>query len=127
MTEIFNASAQYNDWQGNAAADDLGNRAIRDLLRERNLLTDGEFLVGIDIWMNELHAGLVVVQAYLIEANDYEEAQAVLDDGASILNAKKVSIEDLTVEQFFGLFKRFNVALSWQNTGLIGREINTDK
>jgi len=81
MGEIFGASVQYDDWKGDAAADDDDNRAIREFLEERGQLAEGEFLIGVEIWVGENHGGEVQqpqIHALIIEAADAEAAKPLL-------------------------------------------------
>lgn len=50
MTEVLKASVQYGDWEGTAAADNAGNRSIQEFLRERGILGDGAYVVGIRLF-----------------------------------------------------------------------------
>ena len=122
--ETFRASVQYNDWKGTAAADDADQNSIRKLLRERGALSDDDFLIGIELWLGEMHGDEVErpsVSALIIDAEDFEEAKRLLNETGDPLPVKRVELE-LSMEEFLLLFKRFAVSLSWQDFDLTGRE-----
>ncbi|MBE7734646.1 hypothetical protein [Devosia faecipullorum] len=121
MLEKFQAEAQYGDWSGDAAADNTIEDSIQSLLEARGQKGEGEFLVGLDLYVDD--NGYSAVSAYLVAANNAEEAQAFLAN-ADAPEVKKVTI-DLTPADFVTLFKRFNVTLSWRGTDLIGRDLET--
>ncbi len=125
MSATFQASTVYGDWRGTAMADDDGHRAIRNVLREQGKLGENDFVVGVELDVGENHSGKVTfVQVYglAIEAGDYEEAKAALSDKQHLGYVKRISAGEMTVEEFFGLFKRFSVVMSWQDFNLTGRE-----
>lgn len=124
MTEIFNASVQYNDWKGTVAADNSFDKSINDILSDRKLKTDGEILVGVSLRTGE--NGFVSISAYLIDIGDYENAKVYLEEN-SVPAIRKVCVENLTAEEFLSLFKRFNVAMSLKGLSLTGREIETNE
>lgn len=123
MSEIFDTSAQYNDWQGAVAADNDVDATIQALLTDRGLKTDDEIVVGLTLYAGETYSS---ISAYLVKAQNYEEAKAHLA-GSSSPTARKVEIDGLTIQEFVGLFKRFSVAMSWQGFDLVGKELNTDQ
>jgi len=124
MTEIFTASAQYNDWKGTAAADNSFDKSINDILSDRKLKTGDEILVGVSLYTGE--NGFVSISAYLIDIGGYENAKVYLEENP-IPAIKKVYVENLTAEEFLSLFKRFNVAMSLKGLNLTGREIETNE
>lgn len=122
--QTFIASVQYSDWKGTAAADNADRNDIRKLLRERGVLSDDEFLVGIELWLGEMHGDKVKppsVGALIIDAENFEAAERILDETDDPLPVKRVDLE-LSMEEFLLLFKRFAVSLSWRGLDLTGRD-----
>lgn len=120
----FRASVQYDDWEGTAAADDADRNAIRDLLRGSGDLSDGEFLVGIELWLGEMHGNELerpFVHALIVDADNYEAAERKFEETEDPLPLKRVEL-DLSMEEFLLLFKRFAVSLVWKGLDLTGRE-----
>lgn len=124
MTEFFNGSVQYNDWEGTVAADNNFGETIQKILSDRKLKADGEVLIGVSLYTGE--NGYVSISAYLVDAADAVTAKEYLDAN-KIPNVKKVNVDNLPVEEFLSTFKRFNLAMSWRGMDLIGREIETNE
>lgn len=125
MGDTFVAGVQYDDWKGTAAADDADLGGIRKLLRDRGMLGDDEFLVGIEIWVGENHGGEVkepFITALIVKGNTFETVAETLQKSRDPINVRKVNLDDLSIIQFIGLFKRFNVALAWNGLDFAGRE-----
>lgn len=118
MPEMFTASTQYNDWKGEAAADDQFTNSIREFLRNEGIMKTDDFLIGLDYYIGE--DKFFSLTAYFVTAHDYEAANEILAQNET-LKVKKAEVE-LNPDQFFRLFKRFNIALSWKDMDLIGRE-----
>jgi len=55
--QIFKASVQYGDWKGTAAADNADPRGIHELLREKGLISKTDFLIGVHVYIGEIHGG----------------------------------------------------------------------
>lgn len=125
--EIFDANVQYNDWKGTAALDDADLKDIRKFMQERGLLNDDEFLIGMKLWLGELHGDEIerpFVHAFVINAQDFEAAKRTLDTTADPLPLKKVEV-DLSMDEFLLLFKRFAISVSWSGLDVSGREYIT--
>jgi hypothetical protein len=119
----FSANVQYDDWKGTAAADDADARAIRKYLRENGFLNDGEFLVGFELYSGESH---FAVRAFIVDADDFEGAVKEIAQNPPV----HTSIRELPLsrDQFFEMFKRFNIVLTQKGLDLDGvdyRERNT--
>lgn len=117
--ETFNAGVQYDDLKGSAAADRADDGDAASFLEERRLIRKGEFLVGIEAYVgtSTIRSGedVKVSATFLIV-----ETSTAGDAYKHPVRARKVSLE-LSPNEFFSLFKRFNVTLS--NGGeLEGRE-----
>lgn len=121
----FSAGVQYNDWKGTAAADSLDRGGLTELLVEKGLITTSDFVVGVEAWIGENHGEGSVrpkVSVFAIEGrNGADSAAAWLRDNADPLDLKRISI-DLTFEEFFGLFKRFDIVIGRRGLELDGRE-----
>lgn len=120
MSDVFKAGAQYDDWTGTAAADNQ-ELALYDLLEKRGLKREGEAVVGVNFYSGE---HFISISAYLVEATDAVSAKAYLDS-TETPNLRKVDIDDISAEEFLGLFKRFNVVLGKKGLNLSGRDYNS--
>ena len=126
--ETLQASAQYNDWKGTSAADNLDRNDLIDLLEKRGLLDrDNEFLVGIKLFIGENHGGQTkppYIHCLIYSEETCQNVAESIKSQQGPLNLKSVDIE-LTIEEFLGLFKRFSVVLTRRGLGLDGREYNS--
>jgi len=127
-TENFHASVQYNDMTGTAAADRHDNRSMERYLAQQGLIQDGEFLIGVEMWSGEVHGETqdkpVYVTALVTNAETFEIAKAEIQSGKP-LHVRKIKF-DMKLNEFFGLFKRFAIAIS--SDGLLDhREITYDE
>lgn len=131
MSERFQAGTQYGDWKGTAAADEFGDVTDQfDELFEAtgNVDPDKEIMIGFGFYYSE---GIFLCSGYfhpLPEENDrghYPSLNAKFQkDQIDPIQVKKVDVE-LTLEQFFKYFKRFNVVLVNGAMDIIGREYET--
>ena len=125
--DIFRASVQYGDWKGTAAADNAEFDAFYKLLLGKGLISETDFLVGIHVYIGENRMGQVrppYVTAFLLEGVDnYESAEAALRSMSDPLDLKRVRIENIALNDFLGLFKRFSIAISARGLDITGREI----
>lgn len=123
MDGKFTAGVQYDDWFGSAAADIADQGDIHDLLRGRGLLNPGEFVVGIELfsggpnYKGRAHVG---VSVFLVKAANFDEAASVTKK--SNFEAKKIDLEIETLEEFFCLFKRFDIKIMKRGLNLDGRD-----
>jgi len=125
--ETFSASTQYGDWKGTASADRSDATTLSDLLLQRGLRANNEFLVGAKLWVGENHGNKlagVYVTAFLFNGTGFDDVSKAIADAGNALTLKKVDV-DLTLEEFVSLFKRFAVSLSDPHFGLEGREFST--
>lgn len=124
MQDRFTATTQYNDWNGTIAADNIDGETIREYLKKEKKLDPGEFLIGIDFSIAENSPGKIrppYISCLKIEAKDFGEAKRLVDDDSKPLPVERVEIE-LSLEEFIGLFKRFNLILTNRRLDLIGRK-----
>lgn len=122
--EAFKASVQYDDHKGTAAADDHDRDTLDDYLRAKGLIDEGDRIVGVRMWSGEVHANRqerpVSVTAYVQSAEGYVQAQQHLERTEPVpVKAVKAEME---LAEFFGLYKRFEVAIS-RHSELSGRDI----
>lgn len=119
----FTAHVQYDDWTGTAAADAADVRDIRKFARENGLLADDEFLVGFEFYSGgQTAAGSAYFSAriFVIPASNFEEATAEISTKQPL--PVQVRELNLSIDQFFGLFKRFDVVLTQKGLSLDGQE-----
>lgn len=126
--ESFCASVQYDDMKGTAASDRNDNRSMEKYLKQQGLIQDGEFLIGIEMWSGEVHGETqdkpVYVTALVTTAETFENAKADVQSGKP-LHVRKIKF-DMKLNEFFGLFKRFAIAIS--SDGLLDhRDITYDE
>lgn len=127
----FKASVQYGDWHGTAAADDIdvGNVSVSRYLEQKGLVKDNEFLIAVELFVGETHHNEQVakpyIRAFLLEgADNYEDVKKRLEELESAgepIPVREVNI-DMPLEKFVGMFKRFEVMLTWQDLPLTDRE-----
>lgn len=121
MSEIFKASVQYNDWTGTSAADDADSQSWGDYLKDQELMTDEEIVVGIRAWFGENHPNNSIrnarVSFYLVPLNNWADHSS----------GPKVSVRevqmDISPTEFIKRFKRLEVALAWKSSELSGKEL----
>jgi len=123
-TDTFKASVQYNDLMGSAAADDAHKLDASALLKERGLINDDELLVGCEIYVGQLspgtNGGAFISTTFLLAKTSSMDSFSNAIAREASLSLSKVS-QDFSPDEFFRLFKRFNVTLS--SGGLLeGRE-----
>jgi len=129
MAATFTASAQYDDWKGSCAADNIAHDDLFDLLKARKLMSDGEFPVGVKVYIGENQGGKVeapYLEVLLIDRGDFDSANAALKAMKDPVPLKAVRLE-LTMDSFFGLFKRFRFALSPWGLDMENREYTTQR
>jgi len=115
----FKASVQYGDFGGTAAADHADINGLADYLRSQGLMRENEFLIAVELWIGENHAGVVrppSIRALVVEAPDYEGA--ISDVLAQDPVPVRAIDAPLTLEQFIGYFKRFAVTLTIRGSDL---------
>jgi hypothetical protein len=119
----FDASVQYGDWKGAAKADDADQDDICGFLLGLGLISSGEYVVGLSVWVGENHGGQAeppVIEAFVVPAASYEQAKHFLASNDPV-KVRRVPI-NLTLDQFVGRFKRFSIAMGRSDLGFIGRD-----
>lgn len=102
--DTFKAHTQYGDLKGTVSADRADQHNFSDLLRELEVLKEGEVVKGITFY-NEAH---------------YFSVSAFIENEQGELRKERVAI---SLEDFFKTFKRFSVTLS-RGGELEGQEIH---
>ncbi|KGH27845.1 hypothetical protein [Comamonas testosteroni] len=125
--ETFRAGTQYGDFKGSAAADRHDHADISDYLEQRGLIKEGEQVFATELYSGEVHTvtqdSKVYVTVMLATGEGYDDIKAAIDSGEP-LKVRKVRLE-MHLNEFFGLFKRFNICIS--NHGLLeNKEIQFD-
>ena len=119
-TTRFRASVQYGDWKGTSAADRAAKADADDWLEKNGHKQPGEFLLGVTMYAGEshgVHKDPVHVEFLLVTSGDHDTVKAMLDANPGPIMVKKVRAQ-MTLIEFFGLFKRFSVTLS--SHGMLG-------
>ncbi|MDH1313864.1 hypothetical protein N5C36_07165 [Shewanella xiamenensis] len=111
-TEKFKASVQYNDLQGSSAADNADFGDATKWLSENGLIDEQENLVGIKVYIGENHCehNEPVFVEFLIDSTTRNLNDVSGAEGSPIA-LRRVS-KDMSINDFFALFKRFEITLS---------------
>ncbi|MCY0094596.1 hypothetical protein [Hoeflea ulvae] len=113
MARKFRASVQYNDFRGTAAADRGDNNDLLSHFRDQGYVSEKDVLVAIEFWSGENHSGPVKEMSVTLTVADIQN-HTTLDD--FLADPKRPSLRsvhvDMTNDEFFGFFKRFNVVLT---------------
>lgn len=126
--ESFKASTQYGDWTGSVSADNHDRVGMRDFLKEKGLIKDGEFPISASIWIGENHGerlGRISIQAYIFQGEGHDTIKDAIGKMREPIPVKIIDL-DISLEEFFVLFKRFNLFLNARGLGHEGREYSTD-
>jgi len=124
--ERFKASTQYGDWKGTVAADEQPS-SIRDYLKKNKLIGDHEFLLAATLYVGENSFDAPYIKAFVFEkGNDYQSVKAALEANKGPIPVRRVDVK-LTMQEFFELFKRFDVMLTWHGLELEGREYSASE
>jgi hypothetical protein len=121
------ANVQYNDWEGTVAADDADQRSFFTLLKEKNAMKEDEYPVSINLYIAENHAGKVEqpsISVLLMKSKNADDAKAQIGNGGK-LKLRRVDIE-ISLNEYVGLFKRFDIVLTRNKFGLENREYEID-
>ena len=126
MSEVFQAGTQYGDWKGTAAADEHGADNAFDELFEATGKVDPEkeIMIGFDFSNYE---GSIFLAGYFHRKPAenalgwYPTLNNEFQKQTGPIKVKKVRVE-ITLEQFFKYFKRFNVMLADSALDITGRE-----
>ena len=122
--EPFQASVQYGDLKGTAAADRADMADAEKWLKERKLSQEGEYLLGIELYVGENHGkhrDPVQVAFLMAPLGTHDTLKAMIDSHQGPIVVRKVR-QSMEIADFLALFKRFAVSLS-AGAMLDGREI----
>jgi len=108
--QTFKAGVQYGDWKGTSAADDSDQDRLYDWIEKANLKKEGEFLVGVDMYAGE-HKGDVSVKLLFFPLDGFDNVEAKIASTNGPVEVRVVR-HDMPLQEFMGLFKRFNIAFS---------------
>lgn len=97
------AATQYNDWVGGAAFDDADIKNLSDYAKSNGYIKSNEFIFGFEANYSSMARNFTINISYTDMS--YDELKA------SDTTLPTTSLE-LTVEEFFVLFKRVNFALA---------------
>jgi hypothetical protein len=121
--QTFKASVQYGDMHGTAAIDAADKGDAGDWLKKNGLKQEGEFLLGITLYVGEnhgVHKDPVYVEFLLASAGDHDSMKSMIDSNEGPILVRRVK-KQMPIAEFFGLFKRFSVHVSSHGM-LDGRE-----
>ena len=114
---------QYDDLTGTAAADRSDSEDAEKWLSERKLIQEGEFLLGMTLYVGALSASgdqYTSVEFLLAPIESHDKAQEEINSHSVPVVVRKVQ-QDIPLTLFFSFFKRFKVCLS--NHGMLeGRQ-----
>lgn len=113
MAKNFRASVQYDDFRGTAAADRGDNNDLLSHFREQGYVSEKDVLVAIEFRSGENHGGPVKEMSVTLTVADLQNYTTLDNFLADPKRPPLRSINvDMTNDEFFGLFKRFNVVLA---------------
>lgn len=116
LPEVISAYA----WKGTVAADESDRRSVQQFFRERGDIRECDHVVRITISEQASSRGRPWVRVVVTDRTEYTEVAAQLLQPRS---AKFIDIEiELTLEEFFRLFKRFNMVIDVPGLNLDGGE-----
>jgi hypothetical protein len=117
--EDFKASTQYDDWKGTAAADDGHDVYIHSFLRDKGILDENAHAVAIHFYTGE-NFDKPSIRVVVADGTGFDDVNAQITSTYT-LRFKEVEL-DLSITEFFDLFKRFSIVLTSRDLGLEGRE-----
>lgn len=111
--EVFEASVQYNDLKGSAAADDADMTNAASWLKQHGHIND-EYVVGISMWAGEnhgVHQDPVSVKFLVSSLDGYASIPEKLESSTAPIQIRVIRL-DIPLADFFALFKRLEITLS---------------
>ncbi|MDH3997665.1 MAG: hypothetical protein OET90_02395 [Desulfuromonadales bacterium] len=112
--ERFQASVQYNDMKGTAAADGANPGDLGAYLLRHGYINDGEFVMGVTMSVGEnrgTHTDPVYVKFLVSGLRGNDNLVETIQASDDPIPVKEVCV-DMNITDFLALFKRFNVAIS---------------
>lgn len=114
MSEKFSAHVQYDDFKGTASADKNDRWQIEEYLKQKNVLRDGDYIVGVEFYSGENHEkiqnSLINVAVILCNSAVSIDVPAYVSHGKA-LPVRKIRFQ-VTLAEFFGFYKRFSIKIS---------------
>ena len=110
----FKASTRYGHWQGTAAADNADMRYLLSYLESKGLVQENEFLIATSLSVGENRDGKLVsvnVRAFMYTRVGSPTVKDALAAHGGTIPVRIIDL-DLKLEEFIGLFKRFEVFLT---------------
>ena len=114
MEQRFNASVQYNDLSGSVAADIADKVDPSRWLTDKNLIDEGELVVGISMYSGENHGSHEdpVYAIFLVtDLKGYNNIPEMLESIDGPIQVRKIEV-NMNLTDFFALFKRFELTIS---------------
>lgn len=108
----FKAATQYDDVSGTCVAD-LGNSSLSDLGTDFLELREDERIVGVSFYKGEGDLDSVRVECVIfkLKLETDETVDGALQNGLDPKRTRVKAVE-MTANDFFKIFKRFNLTLS---------------
>ena len=94
------ASTQYNDYKGTAAADGHYWASLKNYLASKGVYTERYTPIGVDFYSGE---GDFIYIRFICKDKEVDEKRLVT------IGFEK----DIDIKEFFAIFKRFNVIVTW--------------
>ncbi|MCW3479745.1 hypothetical protein OL229_09240 [Neisseriaceae bacterium JH1-16] len=121
--EYISAGVQYDDFVGQVAADCHDSLAsFSAYMKGRGLIEDGEFVIAINFYSGD--NGFLSTSVLVAPLQGYDSVPAWLAANPDPLPVRKVSL-DVSLDQFFDLFKRFEVVMAPKGLAVLGRGYNS--
>jgi hypothetical protein len=121
----FVAHTQADEWEGTAAAEeDVSGDGISRLMYQRGLLNpEKDFVAAVSLRLTaEGRKPRTCSLTAFVAARPKKTPWAVtVSNQRSPLHVREVAIEDLSLADFFCLFKRSNIILTRNHCNLVGR------
>lgn len=121
MDNVLKASVQYDDWTGTVAADDSDDDDVCTLLRQMGMLDDTETLVAVKFYASpDSQQNFISVKAIVANASGLDEVAKQLQSDVPLSLTERDL--DVSIQEYFNLFKRFEVVLTRHGLDLDGKE-----
>lgn len=124
----FQASTQYGDWKGTAAADEYGagERPLEEMFEATGKVNkDDEILVGFEFSAGEGHffmGGYYHPKSKSTDSGGWiPTLNADFNKSQGPIQVKRVEVQ-ITQDEFFKYFKRFNVMFVQRGLNIVGRD-----
>ncbi len=127
MSLTFQASTQFGDWHGTAAADEYGGGAndFDEVFTATGQVDlENEIMIGFEFFAGEGYfflAGYFHSKPAMNTLGWIPALNEEFQNAPGLIHVKRVKAE-ITMEQFFKYFKRFSVILLSRGLDISGRE-----